>query len=118
MHDYRNLVTYRLAAELAAAVHTQTATWPTFERWTIGKQLVRAAGSIGANIAEAEGRFQPRDRRRFLFIARGSLNETRHWLELARRQQLAIGSAEDCLDELGKTLNGLIRNARTLASSS
>lgn len=103
---------------MAAEVHTAAAGWPSFERWTIGLQLVRAAGSIGANIAEAEGRFQPKDRLRFLFIARGSLEETRHWLDLADAQGLPPTASREQLDELGRTLNGLIRATRTLAPSS
>ena len=47
---------------------------------TIGKQLFKAADSIGANILEGTGRGSFQDNRRFVKIARGSLNETQHWL--------------------------------------
>ena len=115
--DVVNLVAYRLAVAIASEVHGAVAGWPSFERWTIGLQLVRAAGSIGANIAEAEGRFQPKDRQRFLFIARGSLEETRHWLRLADAQGRPIEVSGDQLDQLGRKLNGLIRATGSLASA-
>jgi four helix bundle protein len=112
--NYRDLAAYRLASSIAAAVHAAAAAWPPFEKWTIGTQLVRAAGSIGANIAEAEGRFHRKDRQRLLFIARGSLNETRHWLELAMQRGLQTNCDGEGLDRLGRLLNGLIRNAERL----
>lgn len=114
MGDFRKLVAYRLAATIANEIHAAAAGWPSVERWTIGLQLVRAAGSIGANIAEAEGRFHSKDRQRFLFIARGPLEESRHWVDLARAQGIEIEVSQDDLDRLGRTLNGLIRNAREL----
>jgi four helix bundle protein len=51
--------------------------------------LVRAADSIGANIAEANGRAKGPDQSRLLVIARGSIYETQHWLERARSRGLA-----------------------------
>src|SRR4051812_35613506 len=111
MGDHRKLIAYRLASELAVSVYALTGSWPPFYKWSIGIQLVRAAGSIGANIAEAEGRFQPKDRAHFLLIARGSLRETRHWLSLAKELNLTSQSFEEELDEIGKTLNGLISKA-------
>jgi four helix bundle protein len=108
-----DLVSYQLAVGLAADLHQRVASWPPFERWSIGLQLVRAAGSIGANIAEGDGRGHLKDETRFLLIARGSLNETRHWLELADQAEL-LNEADygEQLDELGRTLNGLVRRRK------
>jgi four helix bundle protein len=117
--DYRGLRAYQLALELAVEVHARTRQWPSYERWSIGGQLVRAAGSIGANIAEAEGRWHAKDRMRFLVMARGSLFETRHWINLAARTGLVVeGSYGAQLDELGRTTNGLIRRAAGLIANS
>ena len=88
-------------------------TWGSFERWTIGLQLIRAADSIGANIAEASGRWHVADSRRLLFIARGSLYETEHWLLRAEaRELLSQGDLRERLDEIGRALNGLIRRPK------
>ena len=84
--------------------------WPSFERWTIGVQLARAALSVGANIAEARGRLHEPDERRFLIIARGSLLEARHWLWRAEAAGLTDGTLARQTNELGRTLNGLIRS--------
>ena len=62
--------------------------WSPFARDTVGQQLVKAADSIGANIAESAGRFHPNDVIRFLYYARGSLRETRFWLKRAIHRHL------------------------------
>jgi four helix bundle protein len=72
-------------------------------------QLVRAGDSVGANIAEAMGRWHVADRRRLLFIARGSLYETEHWMLRAESRGLLKRGASDRLGELGRALNGLIK---------
>jgi four helix bundle protein len=71
---------YELAEKLADEIWSVVLKWEYFPRDTIGKQLVRAADSIGANIAEGVGRGSFQDNRRFVRMARGSLNETKHWL--------------------------------------
>jgi len=55
---------------------------------TIGKQLVRAAGSISTNLAEGHGRYHFKDRLNFCYFARGSLEETKSWLLKAVRRGL------------------------------
>ena len=53
--NFENLRVYVLSEELADLIWTITSTWDGFSRDTIGKQVVRSADSIGANIAEGTG---------------------------------------------------------------
>ena len=85
-----------------------TRRWPLFEQSAVGRQLARAALSVGANIAEAQGRGHPADQRRILLIARGELLETKHWIERAQAAELVDDSLDALLDETGRVLNGLI----------
>jgi len=107
--DFRQLVAYRLSAAFANEMYERIARWPSFDRWSTGIQLIRAADSIGANIAEGAGRWHRDDQKRFLRIARGSLLETEHWVATAEtRGLLEVGTAER-LTEVARALNGLIR---------
>jgi len=51
---------------------------------TIGKQLLRSATSIGANIVEAKSSSSRRDFINFYNHSLKSANETKYWLELLR----------------------------------
>ena len=53
---FEELLAYRRSVVLADELRIAVATWGSFDMWTVGIQLVRAADSIGANIAEAYGR--------------------------------------------------------------
>jgi len=49
--NFETLDVYRLAEKLADEIWTVVRTWDRFARETEGMQMVRAADSIGANIA-------------------------------------------------------------------
>ena len=83
-----------------------------FDRDTVGKQLVRAADSIGANLVEGDGRYGDREAVQFFRIARGSARETRYWLErAASRAILPTDEVDRLITDLTsatRQLNGLI----------
>jgi four helix bundle protein len=79
---------YRLAESVADRVWVIVVGWNGLARDTVGKQLIRAADSIGANIAEGCGRHGYQDDRRFVKYAQGSRCETKHWLRRAFQRKL------------------------------
>ena len=103
---------YQLSENLADEIWKIILKWDNFARDTVGKQLVRAADSIGANVAEGEGRGSSIDNRRFVRIARGSLQETQHWLRRAYKRNLLtkeqIVNLKPLAAELSPTLNAYI----------
>jgi four helix bundle protein len=112
--DFENLQVYRLAERLADSMWRLVGCSNGFDKHTLGKQLVRAADSIGANIAEGAGRGSYQDNRRFVRIARGSLYETKHWLRRAYVRELigaeAAGDLRPLLDELAPRLNACLKS--------
>jgi four helix bundle protein len=111
---FEELRVYQLAEKLGDAIWDVVVVWDFFPKDTVGKQLARAADSIGANIAEGAGRGSYQDNRRFVKIARGSLNETRHWLRRAHRRKMLTTEQTDALkpllDELAPTLNAYLNS--------
>jgi four helix bundle protein len=61
---------------------------PQSAKYNIGDQFIRSVDSIGANIAEGYGRFHFKDSLRFYYHSRGSLYESRHWLNLLQMRGL------------------------------
>jgi len=108
--QFENLTVYQLAETLADAVWPIVMGWSAFAKDTVGKQLVRAADGIGANIAEGTGRGSFQDNRRFVKMARASLYETRHWLRRAFRRKLLseeqVTTLKHLLDNLAPCRTG------------
>jgi four helix bundle protein len=112
--NFVNLRVYQLAEGLADDIWDVVTRWNVFARDTVGKQMVRSADSISANIAEGSGRGSVVENRRFVRISRGSMYETRNWLRRAFRRKLItskqVESLSKGLDELTLTLNGYLRS--------
>jgi four helix bundle protein len=115
--SFEDLRVYRLAEKLADDIWQLVVQWDGFAKSAIGKQLVTAADSIGANIAEGTGRGSYRENRRFVRIARGSLYETKHFLRRAYRRNLIteeqVTSLKPTIDELAPTLNAYLNSIGT-----
>ena len=80
MEDVRVL---KNAEQIADAIYKIASQWDEFAQDVVGKQIARAADSIGANIAESFGRFHFGEKIQFLYYARGSVFETKYWLNRA-----------------------------------
>ena len=86
--NFENLRVYQSAEKLADDIWTIVSSWDSFAKDTIGKQIVRAADSISANIAEGSGRGTVKDQLYFVRVARGSLYETQNWLRRAYKRKM------------------------------
>lgn len=112
--NFEKLEVYKLSERLADMVWEAVSGWDFLAKDTVGRQLVRSADSIGANIAEGVGRGSFLDNRRFVLTARGSLYETKHWLRRAFQRQLLtpdqIGTLRETMDELTPRLNAYLNS--------
>ena len=112
--NFEKLRVYKLSEELADEIWTIEIRWDAFAKDTVGRQIVRSADSIGANIAEGTGRHNFQDNRRFVKIARGSLNETQHFLRRAfKRNPLTsadVKKLKPLVDNLAPQLNSYLKS--------
>ena len=64
---------YQLAMKLAEDVWDIVIKWDYFTKDAMGKQLLKAADSVAANLSEGFGRFFYKEERQFCYYSRGSL---------------------------------------------
>ena len=111
------LKVYQLAMEVGERVWAAVQGWDFFAKDTVGKQLVKAADSIAANLSEGYGRFHYNENRHFGYYSRGSLFETRTWLTKAANRSLIPKEAHESfqrdIDVIGRMLNAYINSIGT-----
>jgi len=117
--NFEKLRVYKLAETLSDGIWGVVRAWDYLAKDTVGKQMIRAADSIGANIAEGTGRGSLQDNRRFIRMARGSLYETQHWLRRSYKRSLLskdqVDSLKPIIAELTPKLNAYFRSVNTAA---
>ena len=120
--DFEILKVYQMSESLADEIWEMVLGWDRFARDTVGSQIVRAADSIGANIAEGSGRGSFQDNRRFIRIARGSLKETQHFLRRAYTRKLLddtqVSQIKPLVDNLAPMLNGYLKSIGSVSTKS
>ena len=112
--NHRDLVVWQRAMDLVSECHGIAAKIHATRAFWLEDQLLRAASSVPANIAEGHGRYSVGSFRNHLSIATGSLREVETHLETAVRLKLLetqdTKAALEVSDHVGRLLWGL-RNA-------
>lgn len=96
---------------LAQSVYRLTRLMPKQEEYRLSGQMIRAAASIPANLAEGHGRGARKDYAHFVSIAKGSLAELETFLLLIGKLDLAPSDrcavVLDQAEEVGRMLTAL-----------
>jgi four helix bundle protein len=87
-YNLEDLEVYQLAESFSDEIWFIVGKWEYFAKDTVGKQIVRSADSIGANIAEGYGRYHYKENRNFCYFSRGSIIETKGWLKKSKTREL------------------------------
>lgn len=111
---FEDLRVLQAAEAVADDIWQQVVEWDWFARDVVGKQLAKAADSIGANIAEAYGRFHYGEKLQFLYYARGSLFEAKYWLNRASAREL---TSPDQAKDYASQLTDLVRQLNAFAAT-
>lgn len=110
--NYENLDVFIRSHQVVLVIYRLIENFPTTQQYLISAQMLRSASSIPANIAEGFGRYTIKEKIRFLYISRGSSEETKYHLMLAKDLKLISNDKYQELytelTEIVKMLNGLI----------
>jgi four helix bundle protein len=114
---FEDLRVLQSAEAIADEIWQHVMGWESFAKEVVGGQLARAVDSIGANIAESFGRFHYGEKLNFLYFARGSLFETKYWLNRASKRNLITDEQAQIyanqLTSLARQLNAFTGSLRT-----
>lgn len=117
---FEDLRVLKSAEEIADSIWKKVVQWDEFARDVVGKQMTRSADSIGANIAESFGRFNFGEKLQFLYYSRGSLFETKYWLNRTSIRGLMtpneVHEYINHLTELARQLNTFASSLKTVRS--
>jgi four helix bundle protein len=115
-YGFRHLILWQKAQDFAVEVAKLVDELPRRRSSDVaGRQLVRAATSVAANIAEGHGRFTFPAYRNHLSIAKGSACEAQSWLDLLSRLGHVDAATAQRLDGAsGELIAALTRHMRLL----
>jgi four helix bundle protein len=120
MNSYERLEAWQAAHRFVLLVYRITRGFPSEERFGLSSQLRRAAFAVAANIVEGSAKKGPREFRRYLDIAVGSVAEIRYTLRLVKDLDLITKDQFDELeaerDKVGRLTWGLYASMRRAIS--
>jgi four helix bundle protein len=112
MSDFKQLKIWEKGFEIAINGFKITKEFPSYEKYALGSQIIRAGTSIPSNIAEGSSRKSQKDYNRFIQISLGSSFELETQLLLAK--EIKCGN----LVLIDTTLNLLYEEEKMLSSFS
>lgn len=111
-NDTNKLIVWQKAHQLVLKIYNITKEFPKDELFGLTSQVRRAAVSIPSNIVEGKARGSNKEYKRFLLMARGSLEEVKYQLLLSKDlKYMDDNDYKETIvltDEIGKMLNSLI----------
>lgn len=116
--NIEELKVYSLSMDLGEKIWNCVVKWDYIAKDTIGKQIVKSADSVAANISEGFGKYFYKENSNFNYDSRGSLYETKTWLTKSFKRDLIDKNLYNELSELisniARMLNAYIK---TIGSS-
>jgi len=110
--NWEELRVWQDAHAFVLELHPFIKSLPADERYALADQIRRAAYSVPANIVEGHSKGSLKDFNKFLYISRGSLEEVRYFLRLAKDlEYLGLETYEDMMNtttKISKMINRLI----------
>ena len=118
MNDFRELKVWVKAVELFEFAVKDIETFPKTEAAKIiSNQVLRSISSTSANIAEGYGRRKGKEYEHYLYIARGSANESLDWYEkLKRLKYVSMDTFQErdkACNEIRAMLTGMINKVHS-----
>ena len=114
---HHDIKVWQLGKQLVLHVYRVTRDLPDEETYGLQSQLRRAAVSIPSNIAEGAARGSQADFLRFLYMARGSLEELDTQMEIASDlgyfRQTDLSEPERTFEHLDRALGGLVDTVKS-----
>ena len=116
MNSYERLDAWQAAHRFVLLIYRTTRRFPPEERFGLSSQLRRAAFAVAGNIVEGSAKKGPREFRRYLDIAVGSVAELRYTLllikDLALISDAEFADLETLRDQVGRLTWGLYSSMR------
>ncbi len=107
MH-WKDLEVWQKAHAMVLEAYRLTACFPDAEKFRLTSQLCKAAVSVPANIVEGNARRSTKEYVQFLYMARGSLEETRYYVLLAKDLGYLKTAQFDQLESRGESVSRMI----------
>jgi len=117
VNNFEKLDAWKEAHKLVLQIYKITRKFPSIEKFRLVDQICRSASSVAANIVEGSSRQHKKEFLQYLYLSKGSLEETKYHLLLAR--DLGYITTKDYnsfIDQgnlVGKLTSGLIKYLRS-----